>query len=204
VPRPRRYDDATRLHLIERAAALLTAEGPHALTTRRVASEAGTSTSALYSLIGGKEELLREMYREGFARLAAAFDAVPVSDDAVADYWEMGRAYVAHALDNPGLYAVMFSTPAPEFTPSQEDADFAWTTFEANIAAAQRCIDAGAFAGDATDVATQMWAISHGIAALTLVGMLTPEDAVRQHEGLLDACAVGRRPRAGSASAAAQ
>lgn len=196
MPRPRRYDDATRLHLIERAAALLTTEGPHALTTRRVASEAGTSTSALYSLIGGKEELLREMYREGFGRLAAAFDAVPVTDDPVADYRAMGRAYVAHALENPGLYAVMFSTPAPEFTPSQDDADFAWTTFEANIDAAQRCIDAGAFTGDAADIATQMWAVSHGIAALALVGMMTPEDAVRHHEGLVDASFAGRQPRA--------
>jgi AcrR family transcriptional regulator len=154
VPRPRRYDDATRLHLIERAAHVLTTEGPHALSTRRVAAEAGTSTTALYTLIGGKEELLREMYREGFGRLGAAFDAVPTTDDPLADYWGMGRAYLAHALDNPGLYAVMFSTPAPEFVPSPADADFAWSTFQANVDAAQRCIDAGVLDGDAAEIAS--------------------------------------------------
>jgi AcrR family transcriptional regulator len=195
VPRPRRYDDATRLHLIERAAHVLTTEGPHALSTRRVAAEAGTSTTALYTLIGGKEELLREMYREGFGRLGAAFDAVPTTDDPLADYWGLGRAYLAHALDNPGLYAVMFSTPAPEFVPSPADADFAWSTFQANVDAAQRCIDAGVLDGDAAEIATRLWAVSHGVAALTLVGLMTADDAVAHHEGLLDALAAGLRPR---------
>ena len=51
MPRPREYDDQLRLRLIEEAARLLADEGPAAVTTRRVATAVGTSTTAIYSLI---------------------------------------------------------------------------------------------------------------------------------------------------------
>ena len=59
MARPREYDDDLRVQLIETAARLLADEGPHAVTTRRVATEVGTSTTAIYSLLGSKAELFR-------------------------------------------------------------------------------------------------------------------------------------------------
>lgn len=190
------YDDDTRTRLIEQAAEVLTHEGPHALTTRRVAAAAGTSTNALYTLIGGKEELLREIYREAFTRLAAAFAAVPRTDDPLADYMNIGRAYVEQALRHPALYEVMFACPAPEFEPSPEDAAFAWSTFETNIEGAQRCIDAGLFVGDATEIATSMWCVSHGVVSLALGGMIPLDQAHPNHERLCEAVVAGMRATA--------
>lgn len=187
MARPRIYDDDLRTRLIEEAAGVLARDGAHALTTRRVASAAGTTTNALYTLIGGKEELLREIYREGFTRLAAAFDAVPRTDDPVADYRNVGRAYLDHAFENPALYEVMFACPAPEFVVSAEDAAFAFSTFQTNIDSAQRCIDAGVFAGDAGVIATRCWCVSHGVASLALGGMLPRADAEAHHDALTDA-----------------
>jgi AcrR family transcriptional regulator len=106
VPRPRTHDDELRVSLVETAARLLADEGPHALSTRRVAREVGTSTTAIYSLLGSKNELLRAMYLEGFGRLAAAQDAVVRTDDPVNDLCALGRAYFDNGVANPYLYEV--------------------------------------------------------------------------------------------------
>ena len=110
--------------------------------------------------------------------------------------YRIGRAYVEHALQNPAFYEVMFSCPAPEFEPSPEDAAFAWGTFQTNIDGAQRCIDAGLFAGDAVEIATAMWAVSHGVASLALGAMIPMAEAHPTHERLCDALMLGLRTAA--------
>jgi AcrR family transcriptional regulator len=47
--------------LIDRAARLFSEAGPAALTTRRLAAEAGTSTMAIYTHFGSMSELIREI-----------------------------------------------------------------------------------------------------------------------------------------------
>jgi AcrR family transcriptional regulator len=191
MARPAVHGEETRIRLVEEAARILHTEGPHALTTRRVAAEAGTTTNALYRLIGGKEELLRAMYREGFERLAAAFAAVPRTDDPVADLYGIGAAYLAHALANPHLYEVMFACPAPEFDSTDEDRTFALSTFETNIAAVARCVDAGQLYGDPLMIATELWCVSHGVASLALAGMIPAEQAGAIHDQLAAAVFIG-------------
>src|SRR4051794_28582838 len=111
MPRPREYDDELRVRLLEAAARLLHEEGPHAITTRRVAAAVGTSTTAIYSLIGPKDELIRAMHHEGFSRLAAHLARVPRTDDARGDLQRLGQAYQDMAVESPHLYNVMFSCP---------------------------------------------------------------------------------------------
>jgi len=84
VPRPREYSDDLRQQLLDTAARLLATEGPQALSTRRVAADVGTSTTAIYSLIGSKEELVRQLFLEGFRRLDEHQRAVPLTDDPLA------------------------------------------------------------------------------------------------------------------------
>jgi AcrR family transcriptional regulator len=48
----------------------LQAEGPAAVTARRVDTAAGTSTAAVYELFGNKTGLVRSIFSEGFDRLA--------------------------------------------------------------------------------------------------------------------------------------
>jgi AcrR family transcriptional regulator len=191
MARPVVHGEETRIRLIEEAARLLSTEGPHALTTRRVAAEAGTTTNALYRLIGGKEELLRAMYREGFERLAQAFEAVPRTSDPLADLYGVGTAYLDHALANPYLYEVMFACPAPEFDTTEDDRAFAFSTFETNIASVQRCIDAGLLAGDPVRIATELWCLSHGVASLALNRLIGADDVRGLHDDLCSAVMAG-------------
>jgi len=194
VPRPREYSDELRQQLLDTAARLLATEGPQALSTRRVASEVGTSTSAIYSLIGSKEELVRQLFLEGFRRLDEHQRAVVPTSDPLADLVALGQAYHQSAIDSPYFYDIMFGSPVPQFHPSPEDSAYALTTLEMCIDAVQRCIDGGVLDGDAANIAHQMWATTHGVTSLELRGMLgSPEAAAGYLRSLHAAVTAGFR-----------
>jgi AcrR family transcriptional regulator len=204
VPRPREYSDELRQQLLDTAARLLATEGPQALSTRRVAAEVGTSTTAIYSLIGSKQELVRQLFLEGFRRLTEHQEAVARTDDPLADLAALGRAYHQSAIDSPYLYDVMFGSPVPEFTPTPEDGAFALGTLAMCVEAVGRCVEAGLFTGDADDIAHQIWALIHGVTSLELRGMLGSPDRAAAHLASVFAAAVegyrvGARPPVRSA-----
>lgn len=120
MPKARRHDDQLRARLLSRAAQVVSAEGAGALSLRALAAAEGTSTSAIYSLFGGKDGLLLAIFRDGFARFAERQRAVPRTGDAVADLFGLGRAYFAWAREHPHLFAIMFGGALGEWTPPEE------------------------------------------------------------------------------------
>ena len=191
MARPREYDDDLRVRLVDAAGQLLAAEGPTAVSTRRVATEVGTTTAAIYSLLGSKEELVRAMYREGFDRLGERLAAVPAGPDPLTHLWALGRAYHDAALASPHLYGVMFERPIPEFCPNDDDAALSLGTLQVLIDGVGDCVRADIFAGDAEALAMRFWALAHGVASLTIAGMLTPADAEAILDGGTTALSVG-------------
>ncbi|MDP9067457.1 MAG: TetR/AcrR family transcriptional regulator [Actinomycetota bacterium] len=171
---PKPPDPQVRTALIDAAARLLIQEGPGALTTRRLAREVGTSTMAVYTYFRGMEELKHELRREGFARLAALQDALPHSDDVVAEVVAQGIAYFTNALANSHLYRFMFMEPIEE-----GEAEVGIETFERLVRSVQRAVEAGRFQGDPWRLATQLWAMSHGVISLEMSGCLTIEEAIQ-------------------------
>jgi AcrR family transcriptional regulator len=168
------HREALRTALIDAAARLIAAEGPGALTLRRVASEVGTSTMAIYTHFGGMPELRRAVRHEGFARLADQLRRVRETADPAADLWMLGRAYYANAVSHTDLYRVAFMEQALDAT----DVAVGSEAFEMLVSGFERCIAAGRFdAADATALATEFWAIGHGVIALELAQLLSPEDA---------------------------
>jgi AcrR family transcriptional regulator len=163
-----------RVALLDAAGDLLHSEGPAALTTRRLADAAGTTTQSIYTLFGGKEGIVRAMFREGYARLVARIARVRDSDEPLFDLLQQGRAYRAAALASPHYYDVMFGRPVPEFVPDAADlavADTARAMLERGV---QRCIDAGHLVDDvsAAHIAGWLWAAVHGAVSLELAGYL--------------------------------
>jgi AcrR family transcriptional regulator len=163
-----------RVALLDAAGELLHREGPAALTTRRLADAAGTTTQSIYTLFGGKEGVVRAMFREGYARLEARIRRVRDTDDPLLDLRESGRAYRAAALASPHYYDVMFGHPVPEFTPDADDLAASAVTQALRERAVQRCIDAGLLVpdADARDLARWLWAVVHGLVSLELAGYL--------------------------------
>jgi AcrR family transcriptional regulator len=171
---PRRRDPKNRSALVEIGARLLAQEGPQALSTRRLAAEAGTSTMAVYTHFGGMSELVRSMVHEGFARLNSYLDGIKKTDDPVADLASLGRAYRYNAQANPHLYAVMLGgSSLGGFSLTDDDRQYGRYTLGVVVACVERCMQAGRFrAADAQIVAHQMWSAMHGLVTLELGGFL--------------------------------
>lgn len=91
MARPRTHDDAVRSRLLERASEAIAARGEEGLSLRAVASGAGTTTVAVYSLFGSREALVKAVVQEGFRRFAARLDHVEQSDHPLADLFALGR-----------------------------------------------------------------------------------------------------------------
>ena len=163
--------------LVDVAARLLVEEGPEKLSLRRLAAEAGTSTMAVYSRFGDKARLLAAMHREGFRRLGSALDAVPRTDDAVADLYAMGLAYRDAALASRHLYNLMFGRPLALFSPDVEGQEAARAAYQPLIDAVERCRSEGRLGGpEAERVALHLWSTAHGMVSLELNDQLPPGD----------------------------
>ena len=177
---PRPADPELAATLIETAARLLAEEGPGALSTRRLAAEAGTSTMAVYTYFGGMDDLVRAMVREGFAMLDERMSAVAQTADPASDVAALGIAYRRNALDHRHLYSVMFGgSNLAGFRLTDEDRQHGRYTLDILVKAVARGMAAGRFtAGDAELAAHQMWIAVHGLVTLELGGYLTdPYDA---------------------------
>ncbi len=197
MPRPRTHDEALRIRLLDEGGRLLAAEGPAALTTRRLAERADTSSSAVYSLFGDKPGLLRAMFLEGFRRLARRFAELPRTDDPGADLIALGRAFRANALANPHLYDLMFRSPFPGLDLLGEECEEALATFQVLVSAVRRCLEEGVIApADPEDVARMLFGLVDGLAGLELRGWLgDPATAERRWELALTAALRGlQRP----------
>jgi AcrR family transcriptional regulator len=191
---PRRRDPRNRSTLVEIGARLLAKEGPQALSTRRLAAEAGTSTMAVYTYFGGMGELVRSMVHEGFARLNSYLGGVRHTDDPVGDLASLGRAYRQNAQANPHLYTVMLGgSSLGGFSLTEEDRQHGRYTLAAVVAGVERCIRAGRFRpADAELVAHQMWSAMHGLMTLELGGFLIePYTADRCYEAQLIGLMIG-------------
>lgn len=182
---------------MDRAGELLSEEGPHALSLRRLAADSGTSTTAVYSLFGGKQELVQSLYVEAFRRFHGWLAAVPATDDPVADLVALGLAYRQSALADPHLYSIMFGRPVPDFTPDEAARAASARTFQPLVNVVRRAIDSGDFRPEPAErIAVAAWGLVHGLVSLELSDCSPEPDAIGSaFEPALRALADGWRPR---------
>lgn len=176
MPRPRTHDEGLRLRLLDRAGELLSAEGAKALSLRSLAADVDTSTTAVYSLFGGKAELVNALYIEGFRRLEAHMRAVELAGETVPDLVRLGQAYRASALASRHLYSIMFTSAVPGFEPNEEAGALATSTLEPLLDAVRSGVASGVLVDVAPEeMAVSCWAFAHGLVSLELAGSLPPE-----------------------------
>jgi AcrR family transcriptional regulator len=191
---PRRRDPAARSELVQIAARLLAKEGPEAMSTRRIATEAGTSTMAVYTHFGSMSGLVREIVHEGFGRLQQNFHRVAATDDAVADLALYGRAYRHTAVSDPNLYSVMFGgLTLAGFALTEDDRQYGRFMLIPVVECVARCMEDGRFtSSDAMVAAHHMWLGMHGLATLEIGSyLIDPCDADRCFETQLVSLMVG-------------
>ena len=115
--RPRVHDQDTAAALLAEAERLLQERGAAALSLREVASGAGTSTQAIYSLFGSKEALLGALGARAMELLHAGVDVVPVTDDPRRDLVDAALMFRSFALGHPALFEVSFQRVDPAVGP---------------------------------------------------------------------------------------
>jgi AcrR family transcriptional regulator len=170
--RPREHGTETREALLSAAGALLQAEGPAAVTVRRLADDVGTTTRAVYSLFGDKTGLMKALYYEAAEVMRRHHEAVPVGDDPVADIRLLALAYRAAALEQPNLYWLFIGSVDHRYMDAETVA-LAYRSLESVLIRIRSAIEAGRFPPrDPFDVGRQLWALVHGLASLELKGFL--------------------------------
>jgi len=184
------HDEALRQRLLADAAALVFDVGVDALSLRRLASGAGTSTTAVYSLFGNKAGLLDSLYREAARRFGERLAEVRVTDDPLRDIVRLGLAYREYARDEPHLYAVMFAKfDGPDSDVRVEAA----RTIEPLVDAVKRGQALGRLQPvPAGRIALACWGIAHGLVSLELAGSVPPGlDISDDYEAALTAMVQG-------------
>ncbi|WP_433870068.1 TetR/AcrR family transcriptional regulator [Saccharopolyspora sp. CA-218241] len=194
MARPRVHDEALRVRLLDRAGELLSADGPEALSLRRLATDVGTSTTAVYSLFGGKPGLVRELYVEGFTRLGRRLDGAARTGDPITDLVALGHAYRHGALANRHLYAIMFGRAVPDFTPDEQALEQSVRHMRALRTVIDRGIADGALIDAPTaEIAYAAWGLVHGLVSLELSGSAPRTDDARYERALRNGLAGWRR-----------
>ena len=172
MPRPKQRTADLRDQVLQAAMGLIEDEGVEGFTTRRVAEQSSTSTPAVYELFGDKAGLVREVFFEGFRRLAADLEGFEPGEDPRADLVDLLQGFRRFYRRNPVLAQVMFSRPFPDFAPGKVEAAAGRAVRERFVGLVQRAIDARLIAGDATDVAHVLLATAQGVAAVEVAGWL--------------------------------
>jgi AcrR family transcriptional regulator len=171
-PAPMPQLDSVGSTLLKSASDLLAAEGPGALTVRRIANEAGVSTMNVYSRFGGKDGVVEHLFVEGFRLLGDGMRSIGDSGDSVADMVSCGLAYRRFAIDHPTLYSVMFDRVVPDFVPGIEAQVLAGSTLGLLAERIERAMSAGALRrADPLPTAALVWATCHGVVSLELKGV---------------------------------
>jgi AcrR family transcriptional regulator len=191
VGRPKVHDEALRGRLLERAAALVFDGGVDALNLRRLAADAGTSTTAVYSLFGNKAGLFDSLYLEAAKRFGERLALVAVTGEPLEDIVRLGLAYRDYAVGEPHLYAVMFARYDGESEVHEQGA----RTIEPLLDAVVRGQEAGLLKDvPAERIALACWGVAHGLVSLELVGTVPPGlDVAAGYEGALRAMVDGWR-----------
>lgn len=192
---PRQPDPQVRVQLVEAAAQLLATGGRDAVTARRVASAVGASTQAVYTHFGGMDELLAEIWREGFRRFGRALDEPAVTSDPVADWMAQGWGYRRFALRDRHLYRVMFGDGLAAFRLNDErDREAATGTFLSLLTRIERCVEAGRWQVDDLYTAGELvWITVHGHCTVELTGYFEhlERDPARTYEAALAHMSLG-------------
>lgn len=188
---------ALRARILDAARRIVTREGIDALSMRKLAEAIGYSPASLYLHFESRDEIARALGREGFAQLLAYLEPSAKIDDPRERLHALAHAYVAFGSTHRQAYRLMYlepgeggrsgahaaghtatrATAAPPILAEQHDAlsceeaarmvDLFADTLEALAEAGY--LRRGA-QGDCALRARALWAMLHGVVALSLIG----------------------------------
>lgn len=171
--RPRVHDERTAAALLSQAEQIVEAEGLDALTVRRVAAAAGTTTRAVYTAFGSKDALVIALGARGFDLLRDELEALPATADPADDLVEAGVAvFRRFAIGHPTLFRISIQRALPDpglFAGYVDAAREALAVLHRRVGR----LEAAGRLGDRSvpDAAAEFHSLCEGLAAMELRGM---------------------------------
>ncbi len=165
---PRGEGDRLRIELLEAAAELMVEKGDlDAISLRSIAARAGVSPTAVYRHFDDHVSLLREAVAYCWSEFGLALAA---ADGEVTDPYERlrasGRAYVAFALEQRGMYQVLFSNKVDVGFDVGSKGDVGQSPFDHLVGMVRGILDDRGDDRDPHFVAVQIHTWVHGIVDL--------------------------------------
>lgn len=184
--------DAVEPRIIAAAIELLSTAGD--LTVRDVAENAGVSPMSVYNRFGGKQQLVDAVLNLCFRGLAEGLQLVEGAT-ASERLKAGGMAFRNHAMSSPRLFQIMWTR---SFEVSYERAAMPSqvAAFEAITELVKDCqVEGSVMAGDAEQLAANLWACVWGAVTLDVQFVLTGSDGPRgDYEQILDMLLQGLKP----------
>lgn len=141
--RPPEHDESTAEALLDAAETLLVEDGLSAVSVRRVADRAGTTTRAVYALFESKAGLIEALAAKGYTLLADLVNSIPRSDDPKADLIAVGGAFRTFAIEHPTMFRLAFERAQAEVFSVEGVTEAAVASYEALIDLIERAQESG-------------------------------------------------------------
>jgi AcrR family transcriptional regulator len=179
--------------VVAAAATIADAEGLAAVTLARVAAALDVASPSLYSHVDGVAGLRRALALRAAAGLAAALSTGIEGRVGVDALRTLAHAYRAFAIQHPGQYAAI------DTTPSQADDDELFAALAASVPAITAVLTGlGLPASDAVPVIRTLRSALHGFVMLEASGGFgLPGDIDQSFDVLVDTVIAGIAARAG-------
>ena len=152
-----------------------------AVSLRAVAQRVGVSVPSIYLHFADKQALLDAVCDQVFSALDTAMQAAAADAPHVFEgLRRQGVAYVQFAVENPEHYRIVLMRKHEEAAGGHADLMTASVAFQHFVDSVQACVDAGVFEGAAEELALQLWAGAHGLAALLVAKPYFPWPPLEQ------------------------
>ncbi len=155
--------------LVDAALVLIEERGPTGFTLSEAAKRAGVTPAAVYRHFEGREDLIAECARQGYAIFGDLMEYAYESGQpsALRSFEATGRAYLAFARKHPGHYVAMFESGIS----IQRSADLHAEASRANAVLARAAEDLSQHIPKdkrppAAMFFSHIWAMSHGVVEL--------------------------------------
>ncbi len=183
---------------------LVEQDGADRMSVSKACRMAGVSTAAPYKHFADRNDILRSLCDIGFDELRDTMHAsrAVVAEPGAERIAEIGKAYVAFAAANPGLFRVMFGMKRELSDPDDPESSLeAKECFQVVIADVGEASGLGPGSEPAMRLAIMLWTFVHGVATLLIDGDYEVTEVPVNTDALIEAAArgllQGGPPRAG-------
>jgi AcrR family transcriptional regulator len=165
-------ESSTADRISQAALAMLEAEGPEAVSMRRVADSVGITPMAIYHHFSNREALLDSVTNQQFATFLSYIEKRPMRGSPETQLISAMEAYIDYAFDRPRIFDYVFAQRRPGARRYPDDFRARRSPTLNPIADVVRAaMQTGQVKkDDVWEVALELWALAHGYVALYRAG----------------------------------